>query len=216
MKKVLEKIYGLMPAIMTVLGFLIIGYRIVVEFMTNPSLDVKIAIALSCVIYAAWLTFESRVTRNEAGKDLSSHDKFSMEFCAIVKICLLLTLFYPPMDVTLPRAIAGFALAISGILLRTWGIKTLGTHYSHRIREPEDVIETGPYARIRHPAYLGTAVAHAGFVVVFLSCASLTALLAWLFAVWLRIHLEEKALKDHVKYSAYKDRVPAKIIPLIW
>lgn len=212
----MKRIQGMMPALMTILGFLIIGYRGTMEFMNNEQVDVKVAIGISCLIYAVWLSYESRVTRGEVAKEISPHDKFSMEFCAVVKISLLATFFWPPMTVDTTRMILGFNLAVAGIGIRAWGIGTLGSLYSHRIRIPERVIRTGPYGIIRHPAYLGTAVAHAGFTLVFLNPFSFGMLMLWIFAVWLRVFMEEKAMADHEEYSAYKKVVRSRVIPGIW
>ena len=212
----MKKLQGMMPALMTVLGFLIIGYRGVIEFMTNEHLDVKVAIGISCIIYAVWLSYESRVTRGEVAKEVSPHDKFSMEFCAVVKIGLLATFFWPPMTVDTARMVLGFSLAVMGIGIRAWGIGTLGSLYSHRIRTPERVVRTGPYGIIRHPAYLGTALAHAGFTLVFLNPASAAMLALWIFAVWLRVFMEEKAMAENAEYAAYKKVVRSRVFPGIW
>ncbi len=52
---------------------------------------------------------------------------------------------------------AGTVLTVSGTVLRAWGIWTLGEYFSAHIeiRDNHELIESGPYRFIRHPAYAG-------------------------------------------------------------
>src|SRR6202163_921372 len=97
---------------------------------------------------------------------------------------------------------AGLPVSILGLLLRAWATG----HLEKNIR----LAESGPYAYVRNPLYLGTALVAAGLVI-----ASRRWLLAVLFAgVFLLIYLpvielEEQHLRHlFPRFEAYAQRVP--------
>lgn len=81
----------------------------------------------------------------------------------------------------------------------------------------QKLITTGPYAKIRHPMYLGSLTL---YLVIPLALGSFWALLAYLplpFIFALRIRNEEEVLiRDLAGYGEYREKVPAKILPRIW
>jgi protein-S-isoprenylcysteine O-methyltransferase Ste14 len=97
----------------------------------------------------------------------------------------------------------GLPVSALGLLLRAWATG----HLEKNIR----LAETGPYAHVRNPLYLGTALVAAGLVI-----ASRRWLLAVLFtAVFLLIYLPVIELEEqHLRhlfpsFQAYAQRVPA-------
>lgn len=97
----------------------------------------------------------------------------------------------------------GLPVSALGLLLRAWATG----HLEKNIR----LAESGPYAYVRNPLYLGTTLVAAGLVI-----ASRRWLLAALFAaVFLLIYLpvielEEQHLRHlFPRFSAYAERVPA-------
>jgi protein-S-isoprenylcysteine O-methyltransferase Ste14 len=97
----------------------------------------------------------------------------------------------------------GLPVSLSGLFLRAWATG----HLEKNIR----LAESGPYAYIRNPLYLGTLLVAAGLV-----SASRRWLLAGLFAaVFLLIYLpvielEEQHLSNlFPDYAAYSKRVPS-------
>ena len=104
---------------------------------------------------------------------------------------------------SLRSLIWGLPVSALGLLLRAWATG----HLEKNIR----LAETGPYAYVRNPLYLGTALVAAGLVI-----ASRRWLLAMLFAavfflIYLPvIELEEQHL-SHLfpSFDAYAQRVPA-------
>jgi protein-S-isoprenylcysteine O-methyltransferase Ste14 len=98
--------------------------------------------------------------------------------------------------------ICGLPVSALGLLLRAWATG----HLEKNIR----LAESGPYAYVRNPLYLGTALVAAGLVI-----ASRRWLLAMLFAaVFLLIYLpvielEEQHLRHlFPRFEAYAQRVP--------
>jgi protein-S-isoprenylcysteine O-methyltransferase Ste14 len=97
----------------------------------------------------------------------------------------------------------GLPVSVLGLLLRAWATG----HVEKNIR----LAESGPYAYVRNPLYLGTLLVAAGFVI-----ASRRWLLAILFgAVFLLIYLPAIELEEqHLRtlfpsFAAYAERVPA-------
>ena len=96
-------------------------------------------------------------------------------------------------------------------------IAKIGRSYSHRIRPLKTLpVSKGPYGIIRHPAYLGTLLAHAGLVTVFLNPYSLGALLLWLAAVLIRTCVEDTWLLKFPEYKEYTKQVHWKLVPGIF
>jgi protein-S-isoprenylcysteine O-methyltransferase Ste14 len=96
----------------------------------------------------------------------------------------------------------GLPVAAAGLLLRGWAAGHLAKN--------QRLATSGPYAHVRNPLYLGTALAAAG-----LAIASRQALLGLLFAaafalVYLpAIELEEQHLRKlFPEYAVYAERVP--------
>lgn len=101
--------------------------------------------------------------------------------------------------------LAGLPISVAGLLLRAWATG----HLEKNIR----LAESGPYAYVRNPLYLGTVVVAAGLII-----ASRQWLLALIFAavfvlVYLPvIELEEQHLaKLFPDFKAYSERVPSLV-----
>jgi len=87
-------------------------------------------------------------------------------------------------------------------------------------REKPKMIQTGPYAVVRHPAYSVMLLQQAFYSVMCWSYVPLASLgvLAGVFAI--KMPIEEKAAQeDDVignDYSEYMKRTPARVIPYVW
>ena len=108
----------------------------------------------------------------------------------------------------------GLALAtIPGFVFAWWARLHLGPLWSAAITRKRDhrVIDTGPYALVRHPIYTGILWAA---LVTDIAAASVPALVSFaaLFAgFWLKAKLEEQFLGEQLgwqAYAAYRRRVP--------
>jgi len=79
------------------------------------------------------------------------------------------------------------------------------------------VIDSGPYAWVRHPMYSGAILFFVGMPLLLGSLWGLIAspLLAVLFAI--RVTIEERALRDGLEgYSEYTSRVRYRLLPGVW
>jgi protein-S-isoprenylcysteine O-methyltransferase Ste14 len=86
-----------------------------------------------------------------------------------------------------------------------------------KVEEGQEVITTGPYARVRHPMYVGTGLMVLASPVALGSYVALVpTLLAPVFLV-LRILDEEKVLREELPgYREYSQQVRYRLIPGLW
>lgn len=87
-------------------------------------------------------------------------------------------------------------------------------------REKPRVVQTGPYAVVRHPLYTQMLVQQALFAVMFWSYAPLVGLGIVAAAFAIKIPIEEDLIMGDpaiaAEYRAYMQRVPARVIPFLW
>lgn len=81
----------------------------------------------------------------------------------------------------------------------------------------QHVIDTGPYARVRHPMYAGAIVHLLGMPLLLGSWFGLAVLPLILAALIVRIFIEEAALRKGISgYDDYMRRVRWRLIPGVW
>jgi protein-S-isoprenylcysteine O-methyltransferase len=109
---------------------------------------------------------------------------------------------------------------VVGLGLRVWAVLTLGRFFTWFITVYEDhqVIRSGPFRFIRHPAYCGALILFVA-TMVFLHAwvGALLSLVFQLFAYVRRIRYEEAMMIDRMgeSYRAYTREVNA-LVPLLW
>jgi protein-S-isoprenylcysteine O-methyltransferase Ste14 len=174
--------------------------------------------AVTVLAYIAWLLVESRVARGELSKGDTRLDGGTLELYAFARAATVILALALAREPSPGHALIGLGVFASAVLFRLHAIRVLGQFYSHRVRVLSEhrVVDYGPYRFIRHPAYTGMLLAHAGFSLVFFHVLSLSVFL-FLFvpAVVLRILVEEKALYElpgYREYSASKKR----LLPAVW
>jgi protein-S-isoprenylcysteine O-methyltransferase Ste14 len=114
-------------------------------------------------------------------------------------------------------ALAGVMLA--GLLLTWWARLHLGPLWSSAISRKHDhrIVDTGPYAFVRHPIYTGLITA---LLATSAAEATVTAILGAAliaFGLWLKAHSEERFLAAELgsdAYGSYCRRVPM-LIPFL-
>ncbi len=108
----------------------------------------------------------------------------------------------------------GVSLILLGTALRWYAIWKLGSYFTRdvAVSANQEVVQSGPYRYIRHPAYSGTFATMLGLGLALTNWASLVALLACVFAGHLyRVHVEEKALvqaigQPYIEYMQHTRR----------
>jgi protein-S-isoprenylcysteine O-methyltransferase Ste14 len=170
--------------------------------------------------YVLWLFLESRVALTENKKGETRADRGTCEAYAAGRALTVITALALPTRWTEAGAwmAVGFAVFAAGVAFRLTAIRTLGKFYSHRVRVLGDhqVVSTGPYRLVRHPAYTGMLVAHLGVVVFFFNPFALASLLCILLpSMIVRIRVEETALFELPGYPAYAAH-RSRLLPLLW
>lgn len=121
----------------------------------------------------------------------------------------------------LPRAaaVAGLGLEAGGLAVRAWSMRTLRDSYSRTLRVAADqpLVDTGPYALVRHPGYLGSIATWAGFALTSRRALSVAGVVALLGAAYRqRIEAEEALLSSGLPgYEAYARRT-RRLVPGVW
>ena len=206
------------PLIFTVIGFVGGGLLWLRQVISLPFGAATLFSTAAFMLYAGWIAWESRVSVAELDRERTDRDGGTLELVSFSKACVILGSLVPAFEPVPAVALVGLGTALTGILFRAYSIATIGPTYSHRIRPPQlPLVTRGSYGLIRHPAYLGTLLAHTGMVLVFLNPWSLTALLVlWYPAVLRRTIIEDRYLRTFPAYADYARQVRFKMIPRVF
>lgn len=119
-----------------------------------------------------------------------------------------------------PIFILGALLMAGGIAFRQWAIAVLGAYFTVdvRVSAGQSVVESGPYARVAHPAYTGMVLVFVGLGLMlgnWLSLAVLTLVPA--IGLVVRIRVEERAMlagigEPYRRFLAGR----ARLVPGLW
>ena len=105
------------------------------------------------------------------------------------------------------------SLAALGFTFMVWARVHLGKLWSGGVtrREGHRVVDSGPYAIVRHPIYTGLLIAGLGTVLIKGTALSLAGLGVLTVIYVIKARLEERFLRDELgaeAYDAYARRVP--------
>jgi len=116
--------------------------------------------------------------------------------------------------------LTGLLLAALGYGIATWamlanrffsGVVRIQTERGH------EVVDTGPYAFVRHPGYTGNLIAGLGFPLALSSLWSLVPLLLVLIVTVIRTRLEDETLQQELSgYAEFTSRTRYRLVPGIW
>ena len=118
------------------------------------------------------------------------------------------------------EGLAALTIMLIGLGLRGWAAVTLGGYYTRTLTTTKDhrVVTTGPYAWVRHPAYLGVILLWLGFGVLSGSLVIALVFPVMFVAVYLyRISVEEEMLVQVLgdSYVQYQRRT-RRLIPFVY
>jgi protein-S-isoprenylcysteine O-methyltransferase Ste14 len=104
-------------------------------------------------------------------------------------------------------------LAALGLAFTWWARLYLGRLWSSSVTRKADhrVVDTGPYAIVRHPIYTGIIVALYATAVLKASPLGIAGVLLMTYGFWLKAKLEERFLSEQLgaeAYGAYRREVP--------
>jgi protein-S-isoprenylcysteine O-methyltransferase Ste14 len=126
----------------------------------------------------------------------------------------------PVWEVGTAGAYALIVLMLLGLCLTWWARIHLGRFWSSAItrKEQHRVIDTGPYAFVRHPIYTGLITAVLATAVTETTLVALTGATLITCGLWLKARAEERFLMAELgpsDYAAYIRRVPM-LVPFLW
>jgi protein-S-isoprenylcysteine O-methyltransferase Ste14 len=125
---------------------------------------------------------------------------------------------WAPMPVWI--SVLGHLVLAAGFGLITWA-QGVNRHFEPSVRIQSDrghtVVDTGPYAHVRHPGYIGGSLVLAGMALALGSLWALIPAVIVIAALVVRTRLEEKTLREGlVGYLDYTMRVRSRWIPGVW
>ena len=114
----------------------------------------------------------------------------------------------------------GLAIMAVGVGIRAWARVTLGRYFSVKLemREKQPLVEEGPYAKVRHPGYLGYLTMWTGLAVSAMSGLAIVVVVLLFSTVYsYRIRKEETMLVATfgTAYEEYKKRTN-RLFPFIY
>lgn len=235
-----RKLQGILPILLSISFVITISILVYLSLPSWSGWNKKAALTL-VGFYIGWLGIEGQVAVSETKKNETHTDSGTLEIYAFGRAATVITalavpLFWPQTwPETRPEIwpefwnentpwrlnsrSLGILIFLSGVTFRLWAIHTLGRFYSHRVRIAVEhfVIQAGPYQWIRHPAYTGMLIAHAGFVLFFFHPIALAVFLCiFLPAVVVRILTEETTLLSEIPGYAEYAMGRKRLLPFIW
>jgi protein-S-isoprenylcysteine O-methyltransferase Ste14 len=113
-----------------------------------------------------------------------------------------------------------FAAMILGSALTYWGMKA-NRFFSSYVRIQTDrghqVVESGPYAYLRHPGYAGAILFTLGTPILLNSIPAFVLAVVTTLATVLRTFLEDRTLRQQLPgYQQYAKTVQYRLLPFVW
>jgi len=104
-------------------------------------------------------------------------------------------------------------VVLSGIAFTWWARLYLGRLWSSSVTKKADhrVVDTGPYAIVRHPIYTGIILACAATAAQLGTALAVAGVLVLSVGFWIKGRLEERFLRGQLgegAYDAYRQKVP--------
>lgn len=209
----------LLTALAASLAFYLLPAIFQPEALARPQLWILVAIALAISIFQpAYRPVDNLAPPHDRGT--ATQIVWSVYLTQFAGIVEALFIRYPESFQWDAITTAALAAMLAGLGLRVWAVLTLGRFFTWHISVYEDhqVIRSGPFRLIRHPAYGGALL---------LFIATLVFLHAWvgaalslvfqLLAYVRRIRHEETMMIEKLgeRYQSYTREVKA-LVPLVW
>ncbi len=182
------------------------------------------------IVLAIWATPDvvDSIRRHPKGntvvvRDGGSHNFFRVGLSLAIIAAGLLAHFDPQGTLPYHRPtlfVLGIGLALAGLAVRRWAIRTLGRFFTVDVATFADqrVIDAPPYRRIRHPAYSGSILSLMGTTLMLGHWLGLMLVALAIVATFgYRVRLEERALREALgePYAAYMRRTK-RFVPFLW
>jgi protein-S-isoprenylcysteine O-methyltransferase Ste14 len=180
--------------------------------------------SLSITVYLARKDPALLARRTQAGP-LAEKERSQKLIQGLASVSFLSTIVVPALDhrfrwshAPLPAVIGGDLLVALGFLIvfRVFAENTF-TSSVIEVAAEQRVIDTGPYAVVRHPMYVGGLVLVAGIPLALASLVGLATFPPFAGIIVWRLLDEEHFLASHLLgYAAYCDKTQWRLIPHVW
>jgi len=159
-------------------------------------------------------------------KRAAAQETWTYRAAMIAGSILLVPWIAPPLlgekamwEISYGGALALAAVMVAGLLLTWWARIYLGPLWSSVITRKKDhsVVDTGPYAFVRHPIYAGLVIALLATAAAEGRATALIGVPFVIFGLWLKAHTEERFLMAELGvevYGSYCRRV-SMLIPFL-
>lgn len=200
--------------------------------MRPPFLQAPYAMAfyVACGIwYVPELIDEIRRERTSGDTDSDADFDRGSKYAiyAGIAITILAGFAYPHLvpslnfgELFVPLFWSEIALVPVGVAVRWYAVFVLGQFFSREVTVTADqaLVDTGPYAYVRHPTYTGGLITMIGIGFAFGNWLSLaTAAIVGFVTYGYRIRIEEAALRAALDgYDDYCDRTAYRLVPFIY
>jgi protein-S-isoprenylcysteine O-methyltransferase Ste14 len=177
---------------------------------------------LPAILWLGWLIYwvlaARRTATNQRMETVRTGASYRLPLVLGVLLMAVPRFPFPLLNLTLwtetPLVLgAGIALTAAGLALAVWARVHLGKYWSGRVtlKVNHRVIQTGPYACVRHPIYSGLILALLGTTIT-LGTVHACLGFAFMFVSFLRkLQIEETWLRSHfgAEYERYQKQVRA-------
>ena len=171
------------------------------------------ALWIAWLIY--WFLSALRVRRNERGESVGQ--RLLTTLVLVVGAYLIfapVTPFGPLNTRFIPEAFGIRAVAltmiVAGLAITVWARRHIGQFWSARVmlKEGHELIQSGPYARVRHPIYSGIFLAMLGTALFVGEWRALLGTAIFFVGHWLKARREETLLATQFGpvYDEYRQR----------
>jgi protein-S-isoprenylcysteine O-methyltransferase Ste14 len=120
-------------------------------------------------------------------------------------------------DTVLVPLVGGIVVML-GLFLGLWARITLGSNWSGSVtfKEHHELIQKGPYARVRHPMYSAFLFMYLGTAMFLGTLGGFIGLPLFFLGCWIKLQQEESLMMKHFseQYTEYRKRVKA-LIPFL-
>lgn len=214
-----------MMQLVVVMGLLLFAPAGTTRFVEGwVFMGVFFAASLAITVYLAKRDPALLERRTKAGP-FSETEQSQKVIQALASVVFVSTIVVPALDhrfrwsrEPLSAIIAGDALVALGFLV-VFLVFRENTYTSSviEVAAEQRVIETGPYAVVRHPMYAGALVLVAGIPLALGSLVGLFAFIPFAAIIVWRLLDEERFLASHlVGYAAYREKTRHRLVPRVW
>lgn len=189
----------------------------------DPYLWAYLVVFASVGLYAMF-SMDDDLVRERFSPPSAGADRVSLGFVRMVALAHLLigvadsrygwTHVSGPLRVV---GIAGFAVCFVTIARAARANRFFSSVVRIQTDRGHRVVDSGPYARIRHPGYAGMLPLVQFSALALGSWLAFVAAFAYSALIFKRVRFEDRYLQQNLDgYAAYAGRVPFRLIPKVW